>query len=432
MNIAKSQTVIEKNETVEHHNNGFISKDNNFQDADVDADVDADAEDDTDAEIMPDASIKTTGEDEENYLSDDEKKKKRGRKPKIKTDQPEKIKKRRGRKPKDKFNYNIDVNTNTISIENNFKLTEDVNIIVKLTHITSETLQTIYNNYIMLGIYNPNVNIPESYGNDKNLYNNMKMPTPYDPAIKNIFMLSTDENGNTTAAAPDCNPKETDKQTAEGGAQQNLLTNILGEQPQKKKLKQIDILLMQRTLKNETVNLMQQMIQYNNVEQRPLTSNIKCFWCCNSFDTFPWGIPVQYIGEVFKLYGVFCSPSCALSHIYNYNNNNIIINSQESVSLLHLLYYKLTGEFMQILPAPPKDCLIEYGGQLTIGEYRNKINANTNIYLIKIPPIISIMPVMESVETDTLIYTEKKNTPPANGKLLLKRMNPLNKPKLKL
>jgi hypothetical protein len=149
--------------------------------------------------------------------------------------------------------------------------------------------------------------------------------------------------------------------------------------------------------------------------QLPNKTNINCFWCRHSFDWIPIGCPVKYINPIIeKSYishitkdkyqmkenimksklksvldhknfeivpfpydhyltdGIFCSFNCVLSFIKD-NHQDVLY--KESYSLLHCLYHDLVGKKVEkIKPSPHWRLLNEYGGPLSISEYRKSIN----------------------------------------------------------
>lgn len=128
----------------------------------------------------------------------------------------------------------------------------------------------------------------------------------------------------------------------------------------------------------------------------PLFSDFKCWHCTYNFNTPPIGIPDKYINDIYYLYGNFCSYNCALAYLYN---NNEIVNGKlindilfNRVQLLYMLFYESNDNINNniiIKKAPPKLCLKDYGGDLTIEEYRNNFFDNNN-YEVYMPPIVPI------------------------------------------
>ena len=93
----------------------------------------------------------------------------------------------------------------------------------------------------------------------------------------------------------------------------------------------------------------------------------------------------------------------------------------------------------EISLAPSKLCLKKFGGCMEIDEFRDKLN-NNNIYLLKFPPAISIIPVIEEInenkyninnmnKTNNFIPLDTNRIKKANKELKLKRSKPLTNSK---
>jgi hypothetical protein len=105
--------------------------------------------------------------------------------------------------------------------------------------------------------------------------------------------------------------------------------------------------------------------------------NLRCYYCHNFFENKPFYIPLKYseILDRYKLFGNFCSPNCAKS----YCMSNKILESK--LYLLSQFYRKLFGPDFKISPAPNFLKLKEYGGNLTIEEFR-KFSYTNNKYIL--------------------------------------------------
>jgi hypothetical protein len=107
----------------------------------------------------------------------------------------------------------------------------------------------------------------------------------------------------------------------------------------------------------------------------PLSTKIWCWTCVHEFNTVP--VPVPHIyderRQVFYVYGVFCSFSCAKRYIVDRN-----IASHQT-TLLTLMRRKLLGSVASgpnaasysVRAAPQKGALKVFGGTLSIEEYRS-------------------------------------------------------------
>lgn len=136
----------------------------------------------------------------------------------------------------------------------------------------------------------------------------------------------------------------------------------------------------------------------------PEKTNIKCWWCTLSFETVPCFIPTKFHNGKYTILGCFCSFNCAMA----YNLYSLDQNQHERLrkcSLLHTLYYEIHGETEQvkeILPAPPKEVMIGYGGKLTIEQYRGLIKeCNISSYKSIYPPISGISFQLEDISKNS-------------------------------
>ena len=124
----------------------------------------------------------------------------------------------------------------------------------------------------------------------------------------------------------------------------------------------------------------------------PASTNKPCWWCHNSFKTRPIGCPLIYHphnakgidqgrfeeklktanirsdkNDFFETEGYFCSFPCCKAYILSQRNN---AKYKDSASLLSLLLYTVYRRRDIIPIAPPWKLLKEYGGHLTIQEFR--------------------------------------------------------------
>jgi hypothetical protein len=137
-------------------------------------------------------------------------------------------------------------------------------------------------------------------------------------------------------------------------------------------------------------------------------------------------LPEDYYNNTFFCIGHFCSYNCTVA--YNLDLNDLI--SSKRASLINLLYYKTYSEFSNIVSAPHWITLEEYGGNLSIKDFRENSINNTKEYLVLHPPIISRqMQIEES-------YKQKKFKDPifseSENKYTIKRNKPINNKKMNL
>jgi len=125
-----------------------------------------------------------------------------------------------------------------------------------------------------------------------------------------------------------------------------------------------------------------------------------CLYCCHTFETTPVGIPYGIINDTFMCYGNFCSYNCAkrylcpnhddeddMATIQTYNDLYVGDEHGEKLQLLELLYHIETDApiIECIKPSPKRLTLKFFGGNKTIGEYRETFDTNTTFHIFKTP-----------------------------------------------
>lgn len=168
------------------------------------------------------------------------------------------------------------------------------------------------------------------------------------------------------------------------------------------------------TTNNNRVN--QILVPFKNFNKNgkwPEQVNIYCWHCCHPFKNKPVSIPIRYVNDTFYVYGVFCSYNCAAA--YNLSTNDY--NKNENHQLLSLMYSKLynKNEFINIEPAPPKEVLQIFGGNVTIDKYRNNFITNNKEFKLIKPPLISIIPQVEETRRK---YKKKEEYIPLNQNMV--------------
>ena len=197
----------------------------------------------------------------------------------------------------------------------------------------------------------------------------------------------------------------------------NNITLINEKKNVKGKDESIDNKIIFEKLKKLKINL-----RHNNVLQK----RSSCFWCTYPFDNPPTFIPKHQKNDIIEVYGCFCSPECAVSHL----KNELLDDSTrwERYTLLNNLYSKIYNYEKNIKPAPnPFYTLDKYYGNLTIKEYR-KLLKNERLLMIVEKPLTKILPELceenneiPDIFTNILNENEKKN-----NKYRLKRNGPKN------
>jgi len=122
-----------------------------------------------------------------------------------------------------------------------------------------------------------------------------------------------------------------------------------------------------------------------NIHILNFNKNTKCWWCKYNFEYDAVQLPEDYYNDTFYCIGNFCSFNCVKS--YNLDLNDTLIWKRES--LINLLYYRTYSKYIKISPAPHWLTLTDYGGKLSINEFRMNFHNNSKDYTILHPPLIS-------------------------------------------
>jgi len=344
-------------------------------------------------------------------------KKKRGRKPKVKEEIVEEKKpKKRGRKPKEKI-YSVKELPKTFFEEN-----KNETLILHLPIKPNKKME------------NPH---PEASNNDTNFYN-----------INNNEKVQDQNNLNTQSNLIEQNNIKVEENNGinlffdNDNNDNNNINNIVKEEINSiidikpEYSSNVDIPIdskyeddcrNNRIIKKNLKNIMYEFINANNEKKWPESTNIHCWWCCNSFNDIPCALPEYYKKEKFYVNGCFCSFNCCSS--YNFSRNDDAM--WERYSLLNLMYKKLYNKnFVKINLAPPRETLKMFGGFLSIEEFREYSIRNDKSFNIIKPPLISIIPkIEENIYINKITKTINQNT---NESILNKTQNTLklkrNKP----
>jgi hypothetical protein len=303
---------------------------------------------------------KTRTPEEEKKLLEPKIPKKRGRKPKPKDPNAiieEYIPKKRGRKRKDQSLIDPDksklvIDSETINNDINRSVTND--LILYLPNISSDDLKLI--------------NFSSTV--DTNINNNVESND-----INDIFNKATTKHYNTKMNIP---------KAYNQSSQFYQFNQILSKSTSSKQ--------------NSNTNIPSNY-NLNNTESWIKNTNTKCYHCTYNFDTMPCAIPYRYSKKIYYVYGCFCSFECA----YKYLLNNKIHKKQEVISLLHSLkkHFYNHEKTEPIVPAPNKEVLIDYGGNITIDEFRENNISKENQYNICIPPLVPINHIVETIKNNT-------------------------------
>ena len=153
-------------------------------------------------------------------------------------------------------------------------------------------------------------------------------------------------------------------------------------------------------------------------------TNIKCFWDCNQFNSLPCFLPELYHNGVYHVTGCFCSFNCALAYNLYYLKDSKVYQRKALVYQLYREMYDINNDqIVEIKEAPPREILEDFGGEITVDDFRKKFIVLNKEYILYTPPIKIININVEERNIDT-------NDNNGNDKdFVLKRYKPLTNKK---
>ena len=144
----------------------------------------------------------------------------------------------------------------------------------------------------------------------------------------------------------------------------------------------------------------------------PEKTDLKCWWCCHNFDTVPLGIPMKYYNETFYLKGCFCSFNCVLAYVID----NKHFKYEQVYPNIKSLRAKLTKHKLddKITPAPPRESLTVFGGDLSIEKFRTtsddyifkRISYPMRIITDQLEKIELVKPINKISQKDQVVINE--------------------------
>lgn len=128
----------------------------------------------------------------------------------------------------------------------------------------------------------------------------------------------------------------------------------------------------------------------------PASTPVRCYWCSFGFEGSPCFLPVKEEMGVFTVYGNFCCPQCALAYLLKEHLDSHV--RWERMALLHRMYRPVS--LGRLYPSPPREVLTEFGGTLTIEQYRELVKENKIRVDVHVPPLVSILGQMDTKPID--------------------------------
>ena len=102
----------------------------------------------------------------------------------------------------------------------------------------------------------------------------------------------------------------------------------------------------------------------------PTSGGTMCWHCCHHPGETPIPMPLSYdsLTDSFRVTGTFCSFPCIKAYNFGRNTYKKEVNSL-NISLFAARYF---GRVVRIQTAPERDSLMEFGGTMTIEEFRKR------------------------------------------------------------
>lgn len=120
-------------------------------------------------------------------------------------------------------------------------------------------------------------------------------------------------------------------------------------------------------------------------------TDVSCWWCAHQFDNPPCFIPEKFVDDKYYVFGCFCSYNCAAA----YNLSMTDYKVWDRYSLIKRLYNTIYNNTDDVPTAPSWKTLEKFGGVVTIDEFRNNSKTNDREYRFIMPPLVSIVPLIE-------------------------------------
>jgi hypothetical protein len=167
---------------------------------------------------------------------------------------------------------------------------------------------------------------------------------------------------------------------------------------------------------SRVVELLKDFEMKSRSSEWPSSTSICCYWCCHTFMTPPFGIPVKYVegspstehhGK-FHVFGCFCSLECAAA--YNFDACSDSIDEKwERYSLINFLSRSLASDDpaqqqqrqqARVKLAPNRLALKMFGGHMSIEDFRATAQSSKMVN-INFPPMATLTQQVEELnETD--------------------------------
>jgi hypothetical protein len=317
---------------------------------------------------------------------------KRGRKKKEKVEEEVKVKKKRGRKAALKF-YSSSIRKK-IPIKTDLQNSENVILHLEITEPSSQHqkesesfLQNDDQPSLVVG--DDEHDILEEYLNEIDKDPELTLKSLYDDKIEQRKRQDSD----ILDKLQDCEEDTT--------LLNNLLSNLTLEQPTRS-MEQPASTTSDRQNKHKKKGYMimfQDMIE--NGKWIKKDKEVKCWWCCHEVDDTPLGLPLKYnvSKKKYLVKGYFCSTACTLA----WWKTSKYARDSNIMHLIKMLYRGITGSSIMdpVEPAPPRETLKMFGGDLDIEEFR-RATTNKKAYKLLDYPLMVVKEYIEEIDLNIL------------------------------
>jgi hypothetical protein len=161
----------------------------------------------------------------------------------------------------------------------------------------------------------------------------------------------------------------------------------------KKSQRRAEELLQEKLVREnqKTIQTFSKIPQYfHSLEQWPSQTNLFCWHCSNSVRGVPIFIPKHIDAKkninnetayVINVEGVFCTFNCAQAYLDTLYSGDLSYYLNRTNMLLFLYSIFNGRQITYIRAAPPKYCMIQYGGNKTIAEYEKEVESYENLQI---------------------------------------------------
>ena len=165
--------------------------------------------------------------------------------------------------------------------------------------------------------------------------------------------------------------------------------------------------------------------------KRPVySSGTACFWCCHTFSWNACCLPISYNAyeNMYACEGHFCSPECAMAHLYADVTLSDMTRWSRHVLLCDMYRHLYTKR--ELTAAPPRTLLRMFGGPLDIEQYRQYLANSEDMVSVQLPPLRLYTPTMNVQgpvrDVKKFVALSQETVDKASKELRLKRSKPIH------